>query len=77
MKTSLFHQTTVLENATVYSERINQYHTRYYGKDADLVTKRAQLAVEAIDNYRSPHKSTTYRTPDGYFNADVEWYGLD
>jgi len=73
-------EVAIIENATVYEEKIfdngRRYEYRYFGKDADLVGKRALRAKENIDPYRSPSLSPVTPFLDGY-SCILKFYGLD
>lgn len=69
-----------IEDATVYIEPLpdnnRKFATRYYGKDVNLVVKRALQAVEGIDSYASPMRGNVYKHGE-YFACDVTYYSVD
>lgn len=76
----LYDPRPVIEDATVYIEEIynNQRSTvtRYYGKQKDLVEKRAKRDYDATDYMRSPVLSEASHYRDGYA-VTLKIYGLD
>lgn len=66
----------IIENATVYTERISQYHNRYRGKDMELVVNYALSALKGIDPYRSPTMSRAHKVFDNW-EVDVTWFNLE
>lgn len=70
----------ILENATVYEEKIfdngRRYEYRYFGKDKDTVEAKAKRVKDGIDPCRSPSVSSVQPFLDGY-SCIVKFYGLD
>ena len=70
-----------IELATVYTKRIRNDGSgggedEYYGKEMDLVIKKAKSVVDAIDEYQSPSRGDAWLSKDGYWHVSVRWWGL-
>lgn len=66
----------IIESATVYQDKVSQYHRRYWGKDMELVVNYALKVLQGIDTYRSPKMSMAHKVGD-YWEVEVTWFNLE
>jgi hypothetical protein len=77
---NIFASQSIIEDSTVYEEKMfdngRKFVYQYSGRQADLVMKKVNRVIEAMDKMRSPSIGGIQLVGDMY-KISLTYYGLD